>query len=86
MQKANETRVEKADGLKLVKEFAATLEKEVASKNTVLLVSTQGRRENSEGEDEAPASEASRKIPGSRSLLSKITALLVYFKRLPLGP
>jgi len=37
MQKANETRVEKADGLKLVKEFAATLEKEVASKNTVLL-------------------------------------------------
>ena len=48
MQKANETRVEKADGLKLVKEFAATLEKEVASKNTVLLVSTQGRRENSE--------------------------------------
>ena len=48
MQKANEIRVEKVDGLKLVKEFAATLEREVASKNTVLLVSIQGRRENSE--------------------------------------
>ena len=48
MQKANEIRVEKVDGLQLVKEFAATLEREVASKNTVLLVSIQGRRESSE--------------------------------------
>ena len=31
-------KVDEVDGLKLVKEFAATLEKQVASKNTVLLV------------------------------------------------